>query len=138
MGAKGSKNTNSEDAALFREAVGDAQPVKNRRVQLRRPPPVARARFRRRDEADVLAESLRTPPEVLGNETGEELSFRRPSVSDRDFRRLRAGQVAIQAWLDLHGLTSVQARGELSDFIDECLRRGLRCVGVVHGKGKRS
>jgi DNA-nicking Smr family endonuclease len=35
----------------------------------------------------------------------------------------------------LHGLRTEQAREQLSDFIRESLKRGWRCVRIVHGKG---
>jgi len=40
--------------------------------------------------------------------------------------------------VDLHGLDRIQARTRLAEFLGGCLRRGLRCVRVVHGKGLRS
>ena len=41
----------------------------------------------------------------------------------------------IQDHLDLHGLRVDEARELLGQFLREALRRGLRCVRVVHGKG---
>jgi DNA-nicking Smr family endonuclease len=41
----------------------------------------------------------------------------------------------VQDALDLHGATRDEARLLLADFLAESLRRGLRCVRVVHGKG---
>ncbi len=138
MAEKPPKNTNSEDAALFREAAAGARPVTTRRADLRQPPPAARAAFRRRDERNVLAESLQQAPEALELETGEELLFRRSGVSAEIFRRLRRGRYAIKAELDLHGLTSQQARVELRAFLAESVAAGLQCVRIVHGKGLRS
>ena len=40
--------------------------------------------------------------------------------------------------LDLHGLTVEEARPALGEFLARCVRRGLRCVRVIHGKGLRS
>ena len=49
--------------------------------------------------------------------------------------RLRRGQWAIQAQIDLHGLRRDEAREQLGDFVRQALQRGQRCVRVVHGKG---
>jgi len=38
----------------------------------------------------------------------------------------------------LHGLDRQGARSLLSEFLRECLKRGLRCIRIVHGKGLRS
>ena len=138
MTGKPPKNINPEDTALFRDAVGEVRPVQPRRVDLRRPPPGARARFRRQDDAQVLVDSLRESPHSLGIETGEELVFRRPEVSQPVFRRLRRGEFAIRGELDLHGMTNVQAREELRRFIAECVAEEIQCVRIIHGKGLRS
>jgi DNA-nicking Smr family endonuclease len=37
-----------------------------------------------------------------------------------------------------HGLNREQARFLLADFLGACLKRGARCVRVIHGKGLRS
>jgi DNA-nicking Smr family endonuclease len=138
MDRKPRKNSNSDDAALFREAVAGARPVSARRLHLRRPPPKATARFRRRDEAQVLQDSLTIGPDTLELETGEELTFRRPAVSVAVFRQLRRGHFAIKAEIDLHGMTSDQAREELRSFLAECVDARIQCVRIIHGKGLRS
>jgi len=138
MSTKPPKNINSQDAALFRETVGGVRPVTTRRVSLRRAPPPPRAAFRRRDETQVLQDSLRLDPAELALETGEELSFRRPGVSTQAFTRLRRGRFVVKSEIDLHGLTAQQARQQLREFLAESLAEGLQCVRVVHGKGLRS
>jgi DNA-nicking Smr family endonuclease len=138
MGRKPGKAINSEESALFREAAAGARPVTTRRVPLRERPPPARARFRRRDEAAVLRESLQVSAEALELETGEELTFRRAGVSEQQFRRLRQGRLAIRGELDLHGMTAEEARTELRHFLADRVMSGARCVRIVHGKGLRS
>jgi len=83
----------------------------------------------------VLEQSLSGP---FASETLEELSFRRDSVSNQVFRRLKRGDFAIEAEIDLHGMRVAEARRELQDFLRECIARGIRSVRIVHGKGRRS
>ena len=40
--------------------------------------------------------------------------------------------------MDLHGLNRDEARQALVEYLNECQRRGMRCVRVVHGKGHGS
>ena len=49
--------------------------------------------------------------------------------------RLRRGDVAIGARLDLHGMTQAHAHAELDAFLDRAVRRGARFVLVITGKG---
>ena len=53
-------------------------------------------------------------------------------------RRLRRGEFAVQAHVDLHGLTREEARAELESFLSRARQGGKRCVLVVHGRGLHS
>jgi DNA-nicking Smr family endonuclease len=48
------------------------------------------------------------------------------------------GKVAIDAVLDLHGLTQEAAHSRLRDFLMGCRAEGLRMVLVITGKGAKS
>lgn len=124
-----------DDGALFRAAIRGARPVKRDFVEplKKRPPP--RARFRRQDEEAVIHESLAGDIEELEASAGERLRFRRPEVGERTLKRLARGKYAVQAELDLHGMTAAQAETALQDFIQRSLHSGHGCVRVVHGKG---
>ena len=52
--------------------------------------------------------------------------------------RLRRGAYVVDDEIDLHGMTGAEAKAALRKFIAECVDRRLRCVRVVHGKGRRS
>ena len=67
--------------------------------------------------------------------TDDELSFRRPGVGADVLRKLRRGDWVIQNEIDLHGCRTDEAREMLSEFLRVAVKRGLRCVRVVHGKG---
>jgi DNA-nicking Smr family endonuclease len=139
-----SRPTTASDAAagtdtrLFREAMHGVRPIRRAADRIGRPKPPARARFKRADELDVLAESLAPVLDPADLETGDELSFRRDHVPETVLRRLRRGAYAIDAAIDLHGLTAIEARVALGEFLAECLARGMRCIRVIHGKGRRS
>ena len=70
-----------------------------------------------------------------GLDTGDEANFLRPGLSRQVLRKLRSGTWVIQRQLDLHGLDRHQAREALADFLASCVKRGVRCVRVIHGKG---
>jgi DNA-nicking Smr family endonuclease len=111
-------------------------PVK--RIPLATPPPPARARFRRADDLAALDESLHGEPPEAVLESGESLSYRRAGVALQVLRDLKRGRFRVQDELDLHGMTAREARAALQEFMAEVLARDLRCVKIVHGKGKRS
>ncbi|HUY68235.1 MAG TPA: Smr/MutS family protein [Alphaproteobacteria bacterium] len=51
-------------------------------------------------------------------------------------RRLRAGDVAIGARLDLHGMTQREAHCALEDFLERQVAAGKRVLLVITGKGR--
>lgn len=64
---------------------------------------------------------------------------RKPPLPPEDVsgqRRVRRGQLAIDARLDLHGHTQDAARRELIAFISHEHAAGSRCVLVITGKGR--
>ena len=94
------------------------------------------ARSRARDDAAVLVESVSDEIDVERLlETDDALSYRRPGIGLDVLRKLRRGEWVIQAEIDLHGMRVDEARPALGSFLRETVKRGTRCVRVVHGKG---
>ena len=58
-----------------------------------------------------------------------------PGVDRRTAERFRRGQLAVEARLDLHGLTQEKAHRALASFIQEAHASRLRTVLVITGKG---
>ncbi|TAL54472.1 Smr/MutS family protein [Pandoraea sp.] len=128
------------EAQIFRRSVGDITPLPGKhageRAPLERPRPEPLPRHTRQDEAAVLQESLSDEFDAdTLLETDETLSFRRPGLSTTVVQRLRRGHWVIQAQIDLHGLRRDEAREALAQFLHQAVKRGLRCVRVIHGKG---
>jgi DNA-nicking Smr family endonuclease len=46
--------------------------------------------------------------------------------------------LALQDTLDLHGLRWEEARTLLVQFVAQAVKRGQRCLLIIHGKGLRS
>lgn len=59
-------------------------------------------------------------------------------VDRRILQRLRRGDYAVQAHVDLHGLTREPARDAVEQFITKSRTNGHRCVLIVHGRGLNS
>jgi DNA-nicking Smr family endonuclease len=125
-----------EDRDAFAAETRDVRPLRDRnQAELDRPKPKPKARKSRAAHEAVLRQSLNGPFSV---ETLEEVSFCRDNVSTRAFRRLKRGELIIEAEIDLHGMRLEQARVELQQFLRECVLRRIASVRIVHGKGTRS
>jgi DNA-nicking Smr family endonuclease len=124
----------------FRRALRDVEPLRpSRRVEPRRTPAAPEPKQTRRDERAALAESLRGPSSVDDAiDSGEELVFLREGLSRQTLRKLRRGHWVVQDELDLHGMNRVQAADAVAEFLRQCRARHIRCVRIVHGKGRGS
>ncbi len=58
-------------------------------------------------------------------------------INKRTAARLKRGQLAIEARIDLHGMVRDEARRELAAFLKEAQTAGRRTVLVITGKGSR-
>ena len=128
-----------DDNLTFREAMRD---VRRLRHADKRPPaapkPPPRARFTRADQKEVLRESLLPAGDEAMLATGDELSFRRPHISEAVLLKLRRGHYSVEAELDLHGMTGAEAKATMREFLTEAVNRRLSCVRIIHGKGRGS
>ncbi len=132
------REKDSEGARLFREAVRGVRPLRARTPPPHQPRARPHARFTRADRAAVLRESLDTHAADAEQFAGEALVFHRPQVSAAVLRRLRRGEYRVQREIDLHGMTVVEAKLALREFLVHALEERVRCVRIVHGKGLRS
>ena len=125
-----------EDATLFRRAAGVVRPLEDDRVQFRKPRPKPSPRADKDPRRSGSTGDDGSWPEP--SETGEEQLFRRAGLQYKLMRRLRRGQIAVEAELDLHGKTVREARQSVAEFVERCRASGRRCVRIIHGKGHGS
>jgi DNA-nicking Smr family endonuclease len=125
-----------DDDDLFRRAMSGARPLRtDERVAEASRKPNPKARFSQADEEAVLAESLQADIDDIEQSSGDTLRFKRASVNRTTMRMLARGSYAIQAEIDLHGMTVVEAKPRLEKFIQRCAANNKLCIRVVHGKG---
>lgn len=126
-----------QEANLFRSSIGDVQPLKSAdKIIVSEPRPLPIARQHLADEQAALRESLSdefTIESLL--DTDEALSYARNGIGPDVLRKLRRGHWVIQSQLDLHGMRTDEARDALGEFLRQAIKRGQRCVRVIHGKG---
>ena len=128
----------SEEELFRREMAGVQRIAGSETVPPKREVPVTRPRD---DEAEAMAELADL---VAGRgvfdftESDEYIEGISQGLNRRLLKRLRQGQFAVQAHLDLHGKTRVEARQEVEQFLVLSRQQGRRCVLIVHGRGLNS
>lgn len=131
------KNLSKEDSDLFRQAIGKVRTVKSDKVALtpdKKPKPYPKVQT-----VDVEGH-LNSAVELVVDKLDIEdtFNFLAPGLQHSVLKKLRKKQFGLDAEIDLHGLTSVEAKRQLLHFLHDCVENGHRCVHIVHGKGYRS
>ena len=133
-----------ERAIEFRSAMEGVKkmPESNRYVYrpvqeaLLREQPQRRVLSQEEDDALVLQQSLSDMFDVDGLlDDDPTLSYAKGGVGPDVVKKLRKRHWKVEDELDLHGMTRDVARGAVGDFVRRCLRRGVRCVRIIHGVG---
>jgi DNA-nicking Smr family endonuclease len=130
-----------DDAILLRQALEGVRPLDSGVERIAAEPPRGFARGVVSEDAEVLAE-LSDLVSGQGSfeltETEEYVEGARAGLDPRLVTRLRRGEFSVQGHLDLHGMTQIDAKEALTQFILDSVRKGHRTVLVVHGRGLRS
>ena len=132
-------NDQKDDKDLFRSLFSDIERVEHDRVpEYREKPRVKKPRPESRLENDPVGISPWPDIEHVPDQDTADYTYNAGGIQHNVLRRLRRGQLGIEASIDLHGLTRTQALQELHEFIHECMAQGMKNLQVVHGKGYKS
>jgi len=119
-----------DDPGDFRSAMKGVKPIDRDRL---RPEPPPRVRRRPAGAADpgepVVFEIERIDERVEGLA---------PGADRRTLARLASGDPEPEADIDLHGLDATGAERELRRALLRAHDEGMRCVLVIHGRGRHS
>jgi DNA-nicking Smr family endonuclease len=135
-----------EHAVEFRSAVKDVKkmPESDRYVwrpaqefELRGVPLPSRPRTPEEETAAVLRESMLSDQFDVDGLLDEDptLSWSAPGVGPDVVKKLRKRHWQVEDELDLHGLTRDLARRQVDAYLHRCVKRGVRCVRIIHGVG---
>jgi DNA-nicking Smr family endonuclease len=121
MKTRDAKDKKQVDSEIFEQAMRDVKRLSHKQAassRVQSPPlPTIKA------SSDIITEF------------GEELRYLRPGIQASALQKLRRGHFPIEATLDLHGLSSVEASNRLREFLQESRTLGRGAVRIVHGKG---
>src|SRR4030095_13501012 len=127
---------------LFQRAMEGVRPLPRRGdLRVDGPTPARGAGPRVSEEAEALAELsdlVRGDTHFDVSDTREYVEGAIVGLDPRVLRRLRRGDFAWQAHVDLHGMVADEARDVVLAFLRAAVRAGHRCVLVVHGRGLNS
>jgi DNA-nicking Smr family endonuclease len=124
-----------DDSELFRRSVGKVRKMAHDRVQHPQRRPAPRPRMIPDSELPQAEPGFSEGSRQAPVSAEDILFFARPGLQQRLLKRLRRGQLPVEAELDMHGMTMPVAENELVRFLAICRERHIRCVRIIHGKG---
>lgn len=130
----------TDETALFKQAMAGIRPLTAAdKLPLPKPRSATPGQDYRREAAQRALDDVGFLPTTFIEPVAPDaiLGYKRPGVQQGVFRKLSRGEYPVEALLDLHRLTVVQARREVHRFVHECLRDEVRCALIIHGKGGR-
>lgn len=131
-----------DEEELFLRAMQDVMPLKKLgRTRVSGPPPPLLRRSQLESEHEALAELYDLVAGRRGfdiTDTDEYMEGRIIGLDTTLVHKLRNGLFSRQAYLDLHGMTAEAAQLEVERFLLQAVRDGLRCVLIIHGRGRNS
>ena len=124
----------SDDEELWEKVKRTAKPLySNRASNVAKPAVAAGARLERSERNNVprrIVKPFRDEPQVLFTPASK------PKLLDEPTRRkISKGKLEIEARVDLHGMTQIQAHRKLQQFLEHAYNSGKRTVLVITGKG---
>lgn len=130
-----------DDFSLFAEQMQGVRRIYVDQANIGKAKPNRAEQRLRRENAQQTLESITvdglSDQFVIDVGPEDPLYWARDGVQDSQLRRMKAGQIAFEGSLDLHGMSVEKARTTLREFLTEALRLEIRCVRVTHGKAAR-
>ena len=128
-----------DDEHLLNEAMEGVRTIRQgeKRVKAKRPAPVV-GPSRESEEEKLLQEVLTDHNTINVTNLPEYMEGYVEGINPLIMEKLRKGEFSVQQVIDLHGLSIEGARETFEYFLSNAVKKGLRCVKVIHGRGLRS
>lgn len=132
------RKSGDDEAGLWKAVTSGVKPIKRKVKHAATPPapkPQKTAESAKKPASRPIVKAGAMAPTPPPPKPAELSHGRASGVDRRTLDRLRRGQLAIEAEIDLHGYTQEEAHGVLLSFISGQAGAGRRCVRVVTGRG---
>lgn len=138
---KKDKGKKEDDAALWDRVTSQIKPIKS--VRYKQPvglgTKAVAAKQRKNTKNPAISKPIPlSPPPLPAVPTRQPVDLRHgdhAGIDKTSRRKLSRGNLPVEARLDLHGSTAMQAERRLRDFLIDQAHLGSRCVLVITGKG---
>jgi len=127
----GRRRLTTEEEHLWSLVARTVRPLR----QSKKPVTVARHKAGIRDAPRSVKKRVAVDAEVLVSRKRDALASTLTPIMRREKQQLARGRAAIDARIDLHGMTQTEAHGALRRFLLRSQANGAKFVLVITGKG---
>lgn len=129
-----------DDEHVLSQAMEGVRTITRRdnRVRNKREIPVVSGPGRESDAERLLESILADASTINVTNLPEYMEGYAEGVSPLVMEKLRNGVFSVQQVVDLHGLSIESARETFEYFLNEAVKKSLKCIKVIHGRGLKS
>lgn len=132
------QKSSEDDDHLLVEAMKDVRAIPQKKNRIRFKNEIRPAGQSQTAE-EILSQAILADSKTINvSNMPEYMEGYQEGISPLVMDKLRNGEFAVQQVIDLHGLSIESARETFEYFLSEAIRRGLKCVKVIHGRGLKS
>jgi DNA-nicking Smr family endonuclease len=133
------KESLRDERLIYAEAMEGVQQISHNKALIRRP---ALAKVRcvtaEEDPRHLLEEAVRDKRKFNVTNIPEYMEGYSEGTNPVTLDKLKNGEFSFRRTLDLHGLSTEDAKEVFEEFITDSIKAGVYCVKVVHGRGLKS
>ncbi|MBI5099743.1 MAG: Smr/MutS family protein [Nitrospirae bacterium] len=137
------EDTRLTDEELFRDAMKEVREIREFReipVYQKKTSFSCKSKNTQSDQEalEALEEIVKGRSVINLSDTQEYIEWINQDYREDIIKKLHKGQYSVQDCLDLHGIIVEEAEKEVEIFLRGALRKGYRCIKIIHGRGLRS
>lgn len=129
--------TTKEDKELFQKEMRRVIPLKKRHLRVLHQKTVPIIKNNSKSITNNCSENtIALTTEIsISCSPEEKLFFARPDLPNKTIRKLRQGKLEFKAKIDLHAMTTEEAKVALQQFLTHCQQQLICTTLIIHGKG---
>lgn len=129
-------NLSDEDVALFKSVIGKTKKIEQDTVVHKPNKQIKREIRVKKHQQEALNNEFYFSDDFQPLLQDDPIRYLRESADPNELKKLKRGYYEPEFFLDLHGLTQLEAKKEISALIAACLRERAVCACIMYGHGK--
>lgn len=125
----------NEEKAMFRNAVKNLTSIKQDKYSTHL---IEKSAIEINPETFNKIPFSKNIPQTSWISGEDQMHFVRDGINRKQLLKLKRGQISIEAYIDLHRMTITEALNRVAHFIFKSRLQKLRCIRIIHGKGRSS